>query len=72
MFVPSFGSLAFGSSFYGYGTNLFGSSGWNQMQYNLRLQNMTDWTNISSVAVPGTTNNVFEIQSDYGFICCGL
>jgi hypothetical protein len=31
MFVPSFGSLAFGSSFYGYGTNLFGSSGWNQM-----------------------------------------
>lgn len=72
MFMPSSGSLAFGASFYGFGSNLFSGSGWNQIQYNLRLENMTDWTNISSIATPTTTGNVFEIQHNYGKICCSL
>jgi hypothetical protein len=60
MFMPSGGSLSFGSSYYGSGTNLFSSSGWNQMSYSLRLQNMTDWTNIANTSI--TSLDVFEVQ----------
>lgn len=34
---------------------------------------MTDWSNLSSVAVPSiTTGNVFNVAQYYGQPCCGL